>query len=111
MGDKGAKLTSEAEATAELAVDELTPLGAIRSKKMFGGFGVFAGDTMFGIVDSQGALYFRADDETRARYEAAGTEKHSRMPYFGVPDEVVASTEQMLDWGREALDAARRAKK
>lgn len=111
MGDKGAKLTSEAEATAEIAVEELASLGAIRSKKMFGGFGVFDGETMFAIVDPKGALFFRADDETRPRYEAAGSEKHSRVPYFGVPEEVIASMEDLIAWGSEALDVARRAKK
>ena len=48
----------------EFLVDQLGPLGPVRSKRMFGGAGLFMDGTMFGLVVDDG-LYLKADDENR----------------------------------------------
>lgn len=111
MGEKGAKLTEDSTANAAVLVDAFGPLGEVRSKKMFGGHGIFGDDVMFGIVDSAGRAFLRVDDTTRPQYEAAGSEAHGRMPYQSIPDSVVADDDVLVAWGREALAVAKAAKK
>jgi DNA transformation protein len=111
MGERGAKLSSAAEATARWAEDELAPLGAVSARKMFGGFGVFSDGVMFALVDSRGDLYYRTDERTQMAYAGDGSVKHSGMPYWTVPDEVLADIDRLRAWAEEALAAARRAKK
>ena len=41
MGTKGDKLTKNAHLSAETLVDKLSAIAGIRSKKMFGGYGIF----------------------------------------------------------------------
>lgn len=111
MGEKGARLTGTAVEVGELLVDELAPLGEVTSKKMFGGVGVFGDDIMFVIIDSTGRVFLRANDDTSSRFEDAGGEKHGRMPYYSVPDAVLADENRLQEWASEALTVAKSAKK
>lgn len=111
MGDKGAKQSTQAAVTAEELVDTLQPLGDVRSKRMFGGFGVFADDVMFGLVDSSGQGFLRVGEDTQARYEAADAHAHGRMPYWSIPPSVHSDEELLIEWAREALGVARAARK
>ena len=106
MGQKGAKHTEAAAAMAEEATTTLGPLGDVTTKKMFGGYGIFESGVMFGIVSPEGDLYLRVGDETMPRYEAAGSHKHGRMPYWSVPDGA-----DLPALGEEALAVARAAKR
>lgn len=111
MGEKGARLTGTEVEVGDALVDELAPLGDVRAKKMFGGVGVFADDVMFVIIDSAGKVFLRANDETSVRFEEAGGEKHGRMPYYSVPETVLADEHQLGQWAAEALSVAAAAKK
>lgn len=101
------------------ASEELAPLGPIRIKAMFGGFGLYAGGLFFAIiVDDQ--LYLKTDQETRPRFEAAGSEpfrygrrngKTIALSYFAVPDSALDDARELLEWARLALAAAGRARR
>ena len=80
MGKKDSKLTGASSAAAEGLQQELSSLGDIRLRKMFGGYGVFEQDKMFALVDSEGSIYFKVDETNIHLYEEAGSGKHSRMP-------------------------------
>ncbi len=99
-----------AEFTAEM-VEALTPVGDVRSRPMFGGYGIFENGTMFVLIDRNGTLYFRADSTTKSRYEAAGSEQHNPMPYFEVPQAVADDYSTFIDWAKEASEVAHAAKK
>jgi DNA transformation protein len=45
----------------------------IRARGMFGGVGIYAGETFFALIDND-TLYFKVDDETRARFTERGME-------------------------------------
>lgn len=111
MGQKGAKLTDTATARAEQLVEDLSELGDVSAKKMFGGFGIFESGVMFVLIDPEGRPCLKADDTTRPRYEAVRSEKHGKMPYWTVPDSVLADHDELLVWARESLGVARSAKK
>ena len=107
---KPAKLTQAATDRAEALLDDLASLGDVTIRKMFGGYGVFESGVMFAIVDSTGGSYLRAVAETEPRYVAAGSHKHG-MPYWSIPDDVLADEAVLLEWAGEALTVARAAKK
>jgi hypothetical protein len=51
MGTKGAELTNAASTSADRLQADLSGLGEISIRKMFGGYGVFESGTMFALVD------------------------------------------------------------
>lgn len=101
-----------------LLEEHLAPLGPVVIKRMFGGGGVFLDGLMFGLV-IEGALYLKADDHTRASFEAEGLQPFSYskktgtttvMSYWQAPDRLLDEADEMLAWARDAYGAARRAK-
>jgi DNA transformation protein len=111
VGEKSARLTGDATETAEWLVDSLSSMGALTSKQMFGGFGVFCGGVMFALVDSTGLAHLRADESSAPACEESGSAKHSRMPYWSIPEAVLTSDEQLVTWATRALSIAQAAKK
>ena len=107
MGEKGARQSDQAAETARGLVEDLAPLGEVTSKKMFGGFGIFEGGLMFGLVDSEGSAFLRLGPSNEGRYQ----DRHGKMPYGRVPHQILTDDEQLLAWAEEALQAARAAKK
>jgi len=97
--------------------DLLAPVGPVRLRRMFGGSGIYAGDTMFALI-AHDELYLKVDDLTRARFEAAGSVpftyegkgKPVQMSYWSAPEEVFDDPDALEEWARLALEAARRGK-
>lgn len=111
MGEKGARQTPQGEEAAARVVADLTPLGDVSSKKMFGGHGIFCSGVMFGLIDSNGTVHLRADNTSAVTFEERGSSKHGRMPYWTVPSEVLASETELLEWAAQSLEVARAAKR
>lgn len=103
MGTKGDKLSNKVALSAQLLVDKLAGIDGIKSKKMFGGYGIFCNDQMFGIVDPSGKIFFKADDTTKGKFEDIGSLKHSRMPYYSIPDNVLSNFELLLEWAESSI--------
>ncbi len=55
----------------EHVMELLAPFGEVRSRAMFGGYGIFHEDDMFALI-SGSALYFKIRDANRADFENAG---------------------------------------
>ncbi|MBX7056976.1 MAG: TfoX/Sxy family protein [Leptospirales bacterium] len=107
---------AEAEFVAFL-LEQLRPLGAVRARRMFGGYGVYRGAQMFALV-ADGVLYLKTDEGNRAEFEAADQRpfvyetkagRRTAMSYFTAPEESIEDSEQLLRWAQSALAAARRA--
>ena len=70
--------------------EQLSTLGSVRAKAMFGGHGFYQGETLFGM-EYRGKVFFRVDDKTRPRYMARGMKAFSPSAgmtmknYFEVP--------------------------
>lgn len=111
MGEKNARLTGDATETAERLVDALGSLGDVTSKRMFGGYGIFGDGVMFALVDSSGVPHLRTDESTTTQFDDAGSAKHSRMPYWSIPDAVLNDDTSLLQWAKSALEVAQAAKK
>src|SRR5882672_5917294 len=89
-------------------VEQLAALGGVRSRSMFGGHGLYKGDSFFGMV-GKGRVYFRVDDTTRPKYEAQGMTPFSPDPkmtmkgYYEVPLDVIEDAAELVRWAREAI--------
>lgn len=97
-------------------VELLAPLGSLRTRFMFGGWGLYCNDAFFALV-ADDTLYLKADDETRAAFIKAGQKPFTfvmknveqTMSYYTVPAEALDDFSDMKPWAQLALAAARRA--
>lgn len=95
----------------------LAPLGAVRTRRMFGGHGLYCDDLFFALIADDG-LYLKVDAQTEPAFAAAGcrpfmymAKGHAmRMGYWSVPAEAMESPALMQPWARQALAAALRAR-
>lgn len=106
MGKKGAKLSANAEQAASDLCERLSTLGAVTSRKMFGGVGVFCDEKMFALVDSEGKTFLKVGDSNDEFAALPGVSRHGRMPYYSVPADLLADTSQLEKWARLAAEAA-----
>jgi len=107
-GCHGVRLTGETTQAAALATERLSVIGDVASKKMFGGYGVFIDAKMFALIDSSGALFFKCDESNEGRYLEVGADKHGRMPYRELPQEIWDDDYKLLEWAQLSADIARR---
>jgi DNA transformation protein and related proteins len=97
-------------------LEQLAPLGDVRARAMFGGFGIYRGERMFALV-AEDALYIKVDDVSRAEFEALGLQpfryeaggKVMVMSYWRPPVEAMDDREMLCEWARKGCEAAERA--
>jgi DNA transformation protein len=96
--------------------DALEPLGPVSMRKMMGGATLHLDGTIFAILIA-GEIWFKADAETDAIWDAEGCEKFSVifkdgridvMNYRRAPADVYDDPEAMQKWARLARDAGER---
>lgn len=101
---------------AELLREQLSSLGRVTMRRMFGKTGVFCNGLMFGMV-TQDTLYFRVDDHNRADFKEAASDpplnyqKQGRtidLSFWRVPERLLDEPDELVVWARAALAAARR---
>ena len=91
----------------DFVLDQLRELRGLESRAMFGGFGLYAGGKIFGIL-FQGRLYFRTSETTRAAYLGRGMEpfrpkvKQRLKSYYEVPADVMENGAELSRWAIEA---------
>jgi DNA transformation protein len=94
----------------EWLLDRLSPLGEVTLRPLFGGHGVYWGETIFAIV-FRSRLYLKVDDESKDDFVSRGmgpfrpNERQTLRSYYEVPLEVLADTEELLSWAKEAIRA------
>lgn len=102
----------------DYVIDQLHDFGGASARAMFGGFGVYKGGVMFGLITSD-ELYFKVDDSNRADFEARkskpfvyeGKSKPIAMSYWRVPDDVLENADDLKAWAMKAYDVALKARK
>ncbi|MFY0626925.1 MAG: TfoX/Sxy family protein [Reichenbachiella sp.] len=104
MGNKGDKMSSDSTLTAQLMVEKLSSINGITSKKMFGGHGIFCNGKMFGIVDSKGQVFLKANESNRLIFEAAGSHAHGKMPYLSIPHEIFQNQSELEKWAHSSIE-------
>ena len=89
----------------------------LRSKRMFGGVGLYGGELFFALIDDD-TLYLKVDDTTRGAFEARGLGPFRPggpggevMQYYEVPVDILEDAEALGPWVRDAIGVAARAKR
>lgn len=94
----------------------LSELGPVMIRRMFGGAGIFCDGLMFALV-ADDVLYLKADDDTRAAFEAEGCVpfsyaktggRNTIMSYWRTPERLFDEPDELTVWARRALGVARR---
>jgi len=91
--------------------------GPIRTRKMFGGYGIYRNELMFGLV-AEDTLYLKADAENAGFFEKEGLEQFGydkdgrtiKMSYYQAPDGIMDDRELAAVWARRSIEAALRAR-
>ena len=102
---------AEPSAFVTKVLNIMTPLGDVRPKRMFGGWGLFLEGTMFALINRAEDLFLKADDENKDAFIAEGSGTHGKMPYYAAPAGSLESWQAMQDWAKGAVAASLRAKK
>lgn len=87
--------------------EQLAALPGLSCRRMFGGYGLYAGAVFFGIV-YDGRLYFKTHPDTLAQYLEhnaavfAPSEKQVLQNYREVPADILEDSERLLLWAKKA---------
>ena len=101
----------------DLCLELLAPLGRPRSRRMFGGHGIYVDELFIALITDDGP-YLKADTLAQPAFVAAGCQSFSYqtkagrqgvMAYWSAPSEALESPALMLPWARLAIDSALRA--
>jgi DNA transformation protein and related proteins len=90
--------------------DRLASLGEVTARPLFGGHGLYRGETIFGIL-FVGKLYLKVDERSKGDYLARGmgpfrpNERQTIKSYYEVPPEVLDNSEVLRSCARETIRA------
>jgi DNA transformation protein len=90
--------------------DRLSALGDISVRAMFGGCGIYWRNVIFAIAHGE-RLYLKVDDLSKPAFEDRGrcpfrpNERQTLKSYYEVPPDVLAESEALRSWAREAIRA------
>ncbi len=103
---------------SEAIRDLFASLGPVRTRRMFGGQGVYSGELMFAL-EIEGELFLKVDDASVPAFRSAGSRpfayerdgRTTEMSYWRLPDEALDDPDEAARWGRLGLDAAGRGRR
>jgi DNA transformation protein len=96
---------SKGEEFLEFILDQFGELENIRTRRMFGAWGLYLGEKFFAIVDS-GVLYFKTNPITAKKYIELEMKPFTYAPgktlknYYEVPTEILESPSDLCEWAR-----------
>ncbi|MDB5970937.1 MAG: TfoX-like protein [Hydrocarboniphaga sp.] len=104
-------------AFVETLHDVFAEFGAINTRRMFGGHGIYRDGLMFGLVQDD-VLYLKADAQNQASFTEAGLEafqyeqkgRRVRLSYFKAPPAILDSPSEAAVWARRSSEAAFRTR-
>jgi DNA transformation protein and related proteins len=99
----------------EFLIEQLSPLGEITTRRLFGGNSLYCDGIVFALVAND-TLYLKADDVNRREFEASGLEPlhpfgdgAKSMQYYEAPPELFEDSNALKRWGGGAVAAGSRA--
>ena len=114
--DSMVKTSAPDDGFAEFVREQLAPLGRVTTRRMFGKQGVFCDRVMLGMI-TDNTLYFRVDEQNRETFREAASSPPLNyrkkgetidLAFWRVPERLMDEPDELLDWARAALAAARR---
>jgi DNA transformation protein and related proteins len=105
------------DAFKSFVIDQLSPLGDVVPRSMFGGVGLYCRGLFFGIIASD-AVYLKVDHRNVDDYRRAKMKpfkpylnRPSTMKYYEVPLDVLESSAALVEWATKSVAAAEEASK
>ena len=100
----------------EYILEQLAESGSIRSRKMFGGLGIYVDEVFCAIVSSSNRFYLRVGPQNIDEFKKEGMTQFSGrggvgMPYYEVPDHVPEDSDLLSEWVTKAREEAIGSKK
>jgi DNA transformation protein len=100
------------EAFKSFVIDQLSPLGDVVPRPMFGGVGLYCRGVFFGIMACD-VLYLKVDhrnvtDYTRAKMTPFKPYQNrpATTKYYAVPVDVLESSAELVEWAGKAVAVA-----
>lgn len=106
---------SAREQYTEYILELLQPIYLLRTKRMFGGIGIWSDTAHFALIMGN-CLYFTVDEITRKKYALAGMSPFSYhtkkgrilvQSYFEVPEDILTHTQALKLWANESIQVAK----
>ena len=94
-------------------LEQLDSLGRLRSRRMFGGVGLYSGELFFGLIDDD-TVFFKSDASNSADYIARNMPRFMPFPdrpeavmaYYQVPADIIEDAESLVAWARKSVAVA-----
>lgn len=94
-------------------LEQLEGIAHLRSRRMFGGVGLYSGDLFFGLIDDD-TLFFKTDSSNSAEYIARNMPRFMPFPerpeavmaYYQVPADIVEDIDAIREWARKSVAVA-----
>lgn len=97
----------------DYVIEQLAGLGAITSRKMFGGAGLYCDDLFFGLI-AKSVLYLKVDETNHAEYADRDCQpfmmrsgKPSKTGYYELPVDILERPTSAVEWAQRSLEVAR----
>ncbi len=102
----------------EYLAEVFQDFGAIRARRMFGGYGIYHDDLMFGLV-ADDVLYLKVDPQSVALFEDKDLKPFEyvkngtsmKMSYYMAPEAIFDDPDVAKEWAQLAFAAALRSRK
>jgi DNA transformation protein len=91
------------EADIAFACDLFAELGAVTSRKMFGGICLYQDGTVFALMSSDSSLYLKVKPDLAAELAAQGAAQFHNMPYWSLPEAALDDAEEACTLARRTL--------
>jgi DNA transformation protein len=92
-----------------LILEKLAPIGDIKSRAMFGGYGIFHHGLMFALI-SEDILYFKVNETNRGIFENAQSKPFPHgISYWEVPTDILEENDKLHEWANRSIDIAEEA--
>jgi DNA transformation protein len=95
-------------------LEMFAPLGAVSLRRVFGVYGLYLGDAMFGLVADE-RIYLKTDETSRMAFEHSGSHawtyaarngERNVTSYWEIPAALYDEPEELASWARQAHDIA-----
>ena len=95
----------------DFVLDKLSLIGDIKSRAMFGGYGIFHEGLMFALI-SEDILYFKVNESNRDIYKRAESRPFPHgISYWEVPADVLENNTKLHEWANISITIAHEAAK
>ena len=96
-------------------MDQLRSFGPVRTRRMFGGAGLYLQDVFFGLI-ADDVLYLKVDDSNRNDYLSRDMGPFRpfgsyEMSYYEVPVDVLEDPDDLAQWAKKSMTIAASTKR